>query len=66
MGTKAINLSTDTLTVGLIAGEQDADTLTEVFWAALHGLVSLGRAGRLRPEYESDRLRLLVEQFVGS
>lgn len=52
--------------VGLIAGEQDADTLTEVFWAALHGLVSLGRAGRLRPEYESDRLQLLIEQFIDS
>lgn len=51
--------------VGLAAGEQDADTLTEAFWAALHGLVTLGRGGRLRPGYESERLHLLVNQFAG-
>ncbi|MGD1171427.1 TetR-like C-terminal domain-containing protein [Mycobacterium seoulense] len=50
--------------VGLVADEQDADTLTEVFWAAFHGLVTLTRAGRLRPGYESDRLQLLVNQFT--
>ncbi len=50
--------------VGLVAGEQDADTLTEVFWAALHGLVTLNRAGRLRHGYGSDRLQLLVKQFA--
>jgi len=52
--------------VGVIAGEQDADALTEVFWAALHGLVTLSRAGRLRPGYDSDRLQLLVNQFTSS
>ena len=50
--------------VALVAEEQDADTLTEVLWAALHGLVTLGRAGRLRPRYDSDRLQLLVDQFT--
>jgi len=50
--------------VGLAADEQDADTLTEVFWAALHGLVTLSRAGRLRPGYDSERLQLLVNQFT--
>ncbi|OBI53859.1 TetR/AcrR family transcriptional regulator [Mycobacterium sp. E787] len=49
--------------VGMVAGDQDADTLTEVFWAALHGLVTLGRTGRLRPEYDSERLELLVSEF---
>jgi len=34
--------------VGLVADEQDADALTELLWAALHGLVTLSRAGRLR------------------
>ena len=52
--------------VGLIADEQDADALTEVFWAALHGLATLTRAGRLRPGYDSDRLQVLVNQFTGS
>lgn len=51
--------------VGAVAGEQDADTLTEVFWAALHGLVTLGRTGRLRPEYDSQRLQLLVKELTG-
>ncbi|OBI23435.1 TetR family transcriptional regulator [Mycobacterium sp. E2327] len=51
--------------VGMVAGDQDADTLTEVFWAALHGLVTLGRTGRLRPEYEAERLQLLVDEFTG-
>jgi AcrR family transcriptional regulator len=50
--------------VGNAAGEQDADTLTEVFWAALHGLVTLTRTGRLRPGHDSERLRLLVAQFT--
>jgi hypothetical protein len=35
--------------VGVVADEHDADALTEVFWAALHGLVTLTRAGRLPP-----------------
>jgi AcrR family transcriptional regulator len=50
--------------VELVAGQQDSETLSEVFFAALHGLVVLGRAGRLRPDYESDRLQLLVAQFT--
>ena len=50
--------------VGLAADEHDADTLTEVFWAALHGLVTLSRTSRLRPGYDSDRLQLLVKQFT--
>jgi AcrR family transcriptional regulator len=50
--------------VGLVADEHDADTLTEVFWAALHGLVTLTRTGRLRPGYDSDRLQLLVDEFT--
>jgi AcrR family transcriptional regulator len=50
--------------VSLVADEQDADALTEVFFAALHGLVALTRAGRLRPGYDSDRLELLVKQFT--
>jgi AcrR family transcriptional regulator len=50
--------------VSLVADEQDADALTEVLWAALHGLVTLSRAGRLRPGYDSERLQLLVNQFT--
>jgi AcrR family transcriptional regulator len=50
--------------VGVVADEHDADTLTEVFWAALHGLVTLTRTRRLRPGYESERLQLLVDEFT--
>jgi AcrR family transcriptional regulator len=49
-----------------VVGEPDADTLTEVFWSALHGLLTLNRTGRLRPDHHEERLRLLVERFTGS
>ena len=41
----------------------DVDTLTEVLWAALHGLTTLGRNERLRPGLDTDRIELLVAQF---
>lgn len=47
-----------------VAGAHDADTLTEVFFAALHGLVTLARADRVRPGYQSERLQMLVDQFT--
>jgi AcrR family transcriptional regulator len=50
--------------VVLVADEHDADTLTEVFWAAMHGLVTLTRTGRLRPGYDLERLQLLVNEFT--
>jgi AcrR family transcriptional regulator len=46
-----------------VARETDADTLAEVFWAALHGLTTLGRGRRLRPECDSERVELLAAQF---
>ena len=46
------------------AHERDHDTFAEVFWAALHGLTTLARANRLRPGCDSDRVKLLVAQFV--
>jgi AcrR family transcriptional regulator len=49
--------------VNTIAGERDVDTLTEVLWAALHGLTTLARSDRLRPGHDTDRIRLLVAQF---
>jgi AcrR family transcriptional regulator len=52
--------------VGAAVDDGDIDALTEVFWASLHGLVTLSRAGRLRPDHESDRLRLLVDKFADS
>jgi hypothetical protein len=49
--------------VSSVAGEQDVDTLTEVLWAALHGLATLERSDRVRAGREADRINLLVAQF---
>jgi AcrR family transcriptional regulator len=49
--------------VAALAENQDVDTLAEVFWSALHGLVTLARNGRLRPSHDADRLDLLIEQL---
>jgi AcrR family transcriptional regulator len=54
------------LAVGPFGEERDADALTEVLWAALHGLVTLGRTHRLRPGYDAERVHLLVAQFTHS
>ncbi|GAA4849328.1 TetR/AcrR family transcriptional regulator [Luteimicrobium xylanilyticum] len=39
----------------------DAELLTEVVWSALHGLASLVRSGRLRPDLRDERLARLLE-----
>jgi AcrR family transcriptional regulator len=52
--------------VDAVAGGRDVDTLTEVLWAALHGLASLGSNDRLRPGRETDRIQLLVAVFSGA
>jgi AcrR family transcriptional regulator len=49
--------------VDLVADTRDADTLAEVLWAALHGLVTLDRSGRLRPEYRAARVDLLIAEL---
>ncbi|MBW0015591.1 TetR/AcrR family transcriptional regulator [Mycobacterium sp.] len=46
-----------------LAADEDLDTLTEVLWAALHGLTTLAHSGRLRPGRDDDRVDLLVAQF---
>jgi AcrR family transcriptional regulator len=52
--------------VETVAGPRDPDTLAEVVWAALHGLVTLDRAGRLRPDYHTARIDVLVAEFCGA
>jgi AcrR family transcriptional regulator len=49
--------------VATVAGRRDVDTLTEVLWAALHGLTTLGRSDRLRPGREAERIGLVVAQL---
>ncbi len=52
-------------TLGEVAGAVAPGLYTEVCWAALHGLVTLTRAGRLPPEHTPDRLKVLVNWIVG-
>ncbi|MGW6707701.1 TetR/AcrR family transcriptional regulator [Streptomyces sp. NPDC054956] len=48
-----------------VAGEGVRPGLfTEVFWASLHGLATLTRAGRLLPEDAAPRVELLVDRLA--
>lgn len=49
--------------VTALAEHQDVDTLAEVLWSALHGLVALTRNRRLREGYDTERIDLLIAQF---
>ncbi|MEV5011359.1 TetR/AcrR family transcriptional regulator [Streptomyces sp. NPDC093064] len=51
--------------LGEVAGDGVAPGLfTEVFWASLHGLATLTRAGRLPPEDTKQRVELLVDRLA--
>ncbi|MER5615001.1 TetR/AcrR family transcriptional regulator [Streptomyces sp. NPDC002215] len=52
-------------TLGEVAGDGvDPGLYTETFWAALHGLATLTRAGRLPTEYTGQRVELLVDRLA--
>jgi AcrR family transcriptional regulator len=46
-----------------VSGEQEAGTLAEVYWGALHGLVTLDRGRRLSPGHRDERLAVVVARF---
>jgi AcrR family transcriptional regulator len=48
-----------------VARATDPEVFTEICWAALHGLITLTRAGRLPPERTPQRLQGIVNLFVG-
>ncbi|MCX5041522.1 TetR/AcrR family transcriptional regulator (plasmid) [Streptomyces coelicoflavus] len=51
--------------LGEVAGDGVHPALfTEVFWASLHGLATLTRAGRLLPEDAERRVELLVDRLA--
>src|ERR1700727_539783 len=51
--------------LGEVAGDGVHPGLfTEVFWASLHGLATLTRAGRLPPEDTEPRVELLVDRLA--
>jgi AcrR family transcriptional regulator len=48
-----------------VAGDGvDPGLFTEVFWAGLHGLATLTRAGRLPPQHTERRTQLLVDRLA--
>ncbi|GAA1076402.1 TetR-like C-terminal domain-containing protein [Kitasatospora arboriphila] len=52
-------------TLGEVAGDGVQPGLfTEVFWASLHGIATLTRAGRLLPEDAERRVDLLVDRLA--
>ncbi|MEU6089446.1 TetR/AcrR family transcriptional regulator [Streptomyces sp. NPDC047085] len=52
-------------TLAEVAGNGiDPGLFTEVFWASLHGIATLTRAGRLLPEYAEPRVELLVDRLA--
>ncbi|MGY5003002.1 TetR/AcrR family transcriptional regulator [Streptomyces griseus] len=52
-------------TLGEVAGDGVHPALfTELFWACLHGLATLTRAGRLPPEDSERRVQLLVDRLA--
>jgi len=63
----ALHAGFDTLADALrpYAGDDDLGLLTETFWAALHGLVTLTRGARLPREAHDERLRILLSRFTG-
>ena len=48
----------------LLAGDVHPGLFTEMFWAALHGLATLTRAGRLPPQDTEPRVALLVDRLA--
>ena len=51
--------------LGEVAGDGVHPGLfTEVFWAALHGVATLSRAGRMPPEFAERRVELLVDRLA--
>lgn len=52
-------------TLGDLAGDAEPAVFVEVFWSALHGLVTLTRSGRIPRKEASRRLDVLVNRFTG-
>ncbi|MFJ3224445.1 TetR/AcrR family transcriptional regulator [Streptomyces sp. NPDC086783] len=51
--------------LGEVAGDGvDPGLFTELFWASLHGIATLTRAGRLPPEETGQRVELLVDRLA--
>jgi AcrR family transcriptional regulator len=62
----AFGVLRDCLAEGRAEGtdQGDLESRTELFWAALHGLVTLTAGRRLRPDHADERLELLVARYT--
>ncbi|GAA5041653.1 TetR/AcrR family transcriptional regulator [Nocardia callitridis] len=49
-----------------VTDPDDLGAHTEVAWSAMHGLATLERTGRLRPELRERRLELLVDEWLAA
>ncbi|WP_330228819.1 TetR/AcrR family transcriptional regulator [Nocardia sp. NBC_00508] len=49
-----------------LVDDPDLGARTEVAWSTLHGLATLERGGRLRPELRDQRLDLLVAEWLAA
>ncbi|WCN79716.1 TetR/AcrR family transcriptional regulator [Micromonospora sp. LH3U1] len=47
-----------------LAEGRDPDTLAEMGWSLLHGVVMLTRGGRLRPEAQEERETMIAERLL--
>jgi hypothetical protein len=45
--------------------DNDPETLTEVFWSALHGQATLNHTKRLRPTHTDSRVDVLIARLTG-
>ena len=50
--------------IAAVAHGRDAEVLTEITWASLHGLATLSATHRLRPEQSEARLSMLIEGLL--
>jgi hypothetical protein len=48
-----------------LAGAHHPGVLAEVAWSALHGIATLSSGGRLPPEFQEERVDVLVELLAG-
>ena len=55
----------DALAAVVAPASGDVSLATETFWAALHGLAELERAGRIRLRARVERVALVVHGLLG-
>lgn len=47
-----------------LAGERDTGVFTEIWWATVHGPLTLARGGRILADAQEQRVVMLVDQLT--